>query len=310
MTTVLVQMGLLILCGAAFGIIRPGGISTDVSRHVLTTLVFNLLMPALVLSVLWRVDLGLETLKISAYGMSIILFGACLTWAISRLIPIEPRRLGAAMLGIAFPNVTYFGLPVLEQALGPWTRALVIQIDLFAAFPMVLTLGVLIARHYGELRPHRNHKALRSALIQNPPLWAAGGAIALNLTNTAIPRWLDQTLTTLSGAVVPLMLIALGLGLSWKSWHWRNVPLGGLVVLLKLGLMPLFGAWLALSLGFEGDKLAALVMEAGMPSMLLGVVYCDHWKLDTAFYAMIVALTTALSLLTLPFWRLWPMTLT
>lgn len=306
MNSVLGQMGLLILCGAAFGIIRPGGLTADQIRLVLTTLVFNLLMPALVLSVLWRVDLGWETLKISLFGIATILFGAGSTWLITRFIRVGPRRLGAAMLGIAFANVTYLGLPVLEHTFGPWSRALVIQIDLFASLPMVLTLGVYIARHYGDKHPHDEHKSPLRALHTNPPLMAALLALGFNLSGTTMPGWLDQPLNTLADAVIPLMLIALGLGLNWSAWHWRNLPLGGLVLLSKLLLMPLFGVWLGLGLGFGGDKLAALVMEAGMPSMLLGVVYCDRFRLDTGFYAMIVALTTACSLLTLPIWRHWP----
>jgi predicted permease len=308
MTMVLVEMGLLILCGAAFGIIRPGELTADQSRHVLTTLVFNLLMPAMVLSVLWQVKLGLETLKISLYGMAIVVFGAAATWLIARPFRPEPRRLGAAMLGIAFPNVTYLGLPVLERTFGAWTRAIVIQIDLLAALPMVLTLGVFIARYYGQKSPHETRRALLNSLLRNPPLWAAFLALSLNLAALPMPTWLEQTLTLLADAVIPLMLISLGLGLRWEAWRWRNLPLASLVIVLRLALVPLFGLGLALELGFEDDKLAALVMEAGMPCMLLGVVYCDQWKLDTAFYAMIVALSTAASLITLPAWRYWAAT--
>jgi predicted permease len=39
-----------------------------------------------------------------------------------------------------------------------------------------------------------------------------------------------------------------------------------------------------------------------MPSMVLGIVICDRYRLDTALYAMVVTLTTALSLVTLPAW--------
>ncbi|QSA98842.1 AEC family transporter [Methylococcus sp. EFPC2] len=303
MYSVLGQMGLLIVCGAAVGIIRPGGLSADQIRQVLTTLVFNLLLPALVLSVLWRAELGWETLKISIFGVATILFGAGLTWLVSRVVSIDRRRLGAAMLAITFANVTYLGLPVLEQTFGTWSRALVIQIDLFASFPMVLTLGNYIGRHYGEDGARQQPASILRALLGTPPLLTALLALTLNLSGTPYPAWLDGTLSMLSGAVIPLMLISLGLGLRWDAWHWRNLPLGSVVLVGKLLLMPLFGLWLGLKLGFEGDKLSALVMESGMPSMLLGVVYCDRWRLDTGFYAMIVALTTAGALLTLPLWR-------
>ncbi len=54
------------------------------------------------------------------------------------------------ILAAAFPNVTYLGLPVLEQTFGSWARSVVIQIDLFATAPLLFTVGIMIVRHYGE----------------------------------------------------------------------------------------------------------------------------------------------------------------
>ncbi|MVF21951.1 AEC family transporter [Methylocaldum sp. BRCS4] len=301
MVSVLMQMAVLILCGAMWRIIRPGGLDADQTRLALTAVVFHLLLPALVLSVLWTADLGMETLKISLFGAGIILFGIAITWLAARLIKLAPQRLGAAMLSIAFSNVTYMGLPVLEQTFGAWARTIVIQIDLFASMPLVFTLGILIARHYGTTNSE-NGSMLRSLLL-NPPLWAAAVALGLNFAGVAQPAWMERFLMGLSAAVVPLMLISLGLGLRWNSWHSRNLPLASVVVAFKMGAMPLFGLGLGLSLGFEGDTLTALVLEAAMPSMLLGVVYCDRYRLDTSFYALAVSLTTLFAMVSLPFWH-------
>lgn len=302
MLAILALMGLPILCGIGWRIIRPGGLDADLTRRVLATVVFNLLLPALVLSVLWRSRIELDALKIALFGIAIIAAGVALAWIASKAWRIERRRMGAAMLGIAFPNVTYLGLPVLEQAFGPQIRSLVIQIDLFAATPMVLVLGALIGRHYGE-EPDGGAEPIFDALLKNPPLWAAVLATALSLGGVAMPGWLESMLGTLSAAVIPLMLIALGMGLHWDSWRWRNLPLVGLVLALRLLAVPWLGLPLATALGFSGDRLAALVMEAGMPCMVMGVVYCDRYRLDTAFYSMATALCTLAGLFSLPFWQ-------
>ena len=42
--------------------------------------------------------------------------------------------------------------------------------------------------------------------------------------------------------------------------------------------------------------------EAAMPCMVLGLVICDRFKLDTALYASVVTFTTALSMISLPVW--------
>lgn len=301
MLAVLTQMGALILCGAAWRIIRPGGWDADATRGVLATLVFNLMLPGLVLSVLWGAGLGADTLWMSVYETGVILFGAAIAWAATALFRFDPRRRGAAILGIAFANITYMGLPVLEHLYGPWARSLVIRIDLFASMPLVLTFGVLIARRYGEAEDGV-HGLMRSLWI-NPPLWAVAAALTLNQAGIAKPTWAAHFLESLTQPIIPLMLIALGLGLRWEARRWRDLPLVGLALTLKLMVVPWFGLWLGRELGFRGDTLTALVLEAAMPSMLLGVVYCDRYRLDTAFYAVLVTLTTLGAMLSLPFWQ-------
>ena len=47
---------------------------------------------------------------------------------------------------------------------------------------------------------------------------------------------------------------------------------------------------------------AAAILDLAMPSMVLGIVFCDRYKLDSGLYAMAVTVTTLLSLVSLPFW--------
>ena len=55
-------------------------------------------------------------------------------------------------------------------------------------------------------------------------------------------------------------------------------------------------------LQLHGKYKAAAVLDLAMPSMLLGVVLCDRYRLDSSLYATAVTVTTGLSLLSLPFW--------
>jgi predicted permease len=127
--------------------------------------------------------------------------------------------------------------------------------------------------------------------------------VLLNLSGIPQPDWLGSMLERLSAAVIPLMLIALGMGLDWNSFRLQNLPQSALVLLCRLALVPYFGVLLGQRLGFSGDKLAALVMEAGMPSMMLGLVFCDRYRLDTAFYSMTVILSTVAGLFSVESWR-------
>jgi predicted permease len=99
------------------------------------------------------------------------------------------------------------------------------------------------------------------------------------------------------------MLFSLGLALNWKAVIKSNIPYILPVIIIKMLLMPLCAIILVSYLSMEDKYKAAAVLDLAMPSMVLGVIFCDRYRLDSALYAMIVTVTTALSLITLPFWH-------
>lgn len=300
MNSTLIQMTLIMACGVVWRVFKPAGLGSESTRLALTTVVYYLFLPAMVLEVLWKADIGWQSLQFSVLGISCIVFGIACSWLVGTLFKFEYKRLGAMILAAAFPNVTYLGLPVLEQVFGSWARSVVIQIDLFAAAPMVLTVGIMLARHYGEDTDEQVKSPL--SFLNAPPFWAAAVAIALNLNGVVAPLWLEGVLQKLSVAVVPLMLFSLGLALSWSALKWQNMSYMLPVVLIKMLMMPLFAIWLAGHLTLASNFQAAAVLDMAMPSMVLGVVFCDRYRLDSSLYAMMVTVTTILSLVLLPFW--------
>lgn len=300
MFSVIVQMAALIACGLAWRIVAPGGLAADDLRRALTTFVYYLLLPALVLHVIWRAPLGTDSLLIALVAAVCVVAGLLLGGVAARLLVRERAMAGAVVLAAAFPNVTYMGLPLLESLYGPAGRAIAIQYDLFACTPLLITVGALVARRYGSGGGGLNPVA---TLLRVPPLWAAVAAIAFNLLGLPPPEWLDATLDRLAQGVVPLMLFSLGLALSLRAWRSSYLPALAPVVVIQMALLPLFALGLTGALGMEGVVRAGVVLEAGMPTMVLGLVFCDRYRLDTGLYAAAVALTTVVSFVTLPLWH-------
>jgi predicted permease len=302
MNQVLLQMAALIACGILWRFIKPPGMDADTARRVITGLVYTLLLPALVLVVLWRTSLGLDTVKIAVVAACGVIAALLATRLLFRRSSVPNPIVGALFLAAAFPNVTYLGLPVLEKTFGPWARSIAIQYDLFACTPLLLTVGILIARHYGN-GGERDNPFL--ALLKVPPLWAAVAAVILNLAGVPLPNGLEGFLQTLANGVVPLMLIALGMALTWETRQLQRLPIVLPILAIQLFMMPLL-AWGATTLlGMHDELRTAVVLEAAMPSMVLGVVLCDRYGLDTGLYATVVSTSTALSMLTLPLWYQW-----
>ncbi len=300
MTSTLIQMSVLILCGVIWRIVQPAGLSAENTRFVLTSSVFYMFLPALVLLVLLQTDIGYQSLQYTLLGVICIVFALLVIWLIGRLFRFQAKRLGAILLAGAFPNVTYLGLPVLEQTFGQWARSVAIQLDLFATAPMVFTFGIMIAAHYGD--NNQKHQKPILYYFNVPPFWAAALAIVLKLNRVEVSADIIHILTRLADAVVPLMLVSLGMALNWRVIRLGNLPYMLPVVLVKLGLMPLLAFGLISLLDFSGAYRTAVLLEMAMPSMVIGLVFCDHYGLDTALYAMAVTVTTLLSLFSLPFW--------
>ena len=300
MHSTLIQMILLMAGGIAWQIKKPLGLTAEETRKVLTTVVYYFFLPAMVLEVLWTANIGVQSLQFTLLAVTSVVFGMFCFWLIGTIFNYEHRRLGAMILAAAFPNVTYLGLPVLEQTFGSWARSVVIQLDLFAISPLLFTLGIVTVRHYGA-DSAENRQPVWS-FLNAPPFWAAGIAVVLNLNGVIEPSWLTATLKLLSGAVVPLMLFSLGLALSWQALKLQNIPYIAPVIVIKMILIPIFAILLVDHLALANNFKAAAVLDLAMPSMVIGIVLCDRYQLDSSLYAMAVTVTTALSLLTLPFW--------
>lgn len=295
----LTQMAALILCGVVWRYTSPGGLDADHTRAALTGLVYYLLLPALVLLVLWQAPLGTDSFKIAVVaGFSVLVSLFIMFWLCDLCGMDQPTR-GAAMLAAAFPNATYLGLPVLEATLGKATRSMAIQFDLFACTPLLLTVGVWIAMHYGN----RDHQSLNfQDLFKVPALWAAFLAVILNLANMPMPEALKTWLQTLATGVVPLMLISLGLSLYITRAHLKQMQSIFPVLGVKLFVMPAIAMLLTIPLGMGGMLKQVVILEAAMPSMVIGLVLCDRYGLNTVVYAAAVTITTAVSFLTLGLW--------
>ena len=286
-------------CGAGWRLFSPAGLTAEQTRQVLTTVVYYIFLPAMILEVLWSADIGVHSLEYTLVGVGGILSSLLIIWIIARLLKFSRPQAGAVILAASFPNVTYLGLPVLEQVFGHWARSVAIQLDLFAASPLVFTVGIMIARHYGE--DEGTHSPMLS-FLNTPPFIAAFIAVLLNLNHISSPVWIDGVLQQLSAAVVPLMLFSLGLALSWNTFRLKNVPYVIPVILVKLLLMPLCVIEMLPYLTMTDEYKTAAVIDMAMPSMVLGIIFCDRYKLDSSLYAMAVTVTTLFSILTLPFW--------
>jgi len=299
MLTTMMQMGLLIAFGSLWQVLAPKHIPALAHRRALTDLVFYILLPALVLDVIWGAAIDITSMKISLLALAGLAASALLMWGVLRFYITTQAQKGALMMAAIFPNATYLGLPVTDQVLGSWSNSVVLQYDLFACTPVLMTFGILMAHHFGSME--RAVHPLRE-LTRVPPLWAVALAMLLNVFEVPRPDIAHNTLTTLSGGVVPLMLIALGMSLRWDTIRLRFLPLLLPVSLISLLIAPIITLLISQGLAVPQQITTAVVLLSAMPTMIFGIVICERYQLDSAIYAAAVFLTTLISVVSLTLW--------
>lgn len=308
MLSILFGMAAIILAGIGWRVFL-GGSSAEAVRAHLAQAVYQVFLPALVLHVMWRTPVNLNALRIpitAAACVLLSLLAATMIYGNGRLVrafmggrhPAKPST-GALLLAAAFGNFTYLGLPVLTQTFGPWSQFVAIQFDLLASTPLLFTVGVLVARHFGT-KAGTTHLLLDLARV--PALWAAAAGLILSILSVHQPTWLDHTLATLGSAVVPLMLLSVGMAMRWQSGWAGRIPVLFPALVIQLALMPLIAWGMCHIVGMPARLRAPVLVEAAMPSMVLGLVFCDRFRLDSGLYAEAVTVSTAMSMLTLPVW--------
>ncbi len=295
----MLQMALLIAIGIIWQRFAPKHIPVLSHRRALTDLVFYILLPALVLNVMWQAPLNIDSIKISATALSSLLTSLVFMWIALYFLKVSRAQKGALLIAATFPNATYMGLPVTAQALGNWSQAIVLKYDLFACTPMVLTVGILIAHHFGESNAEVH--PLRE-LAKVPPLWALALAIVLNVANIPQPTEVHNGLAILAGGVVPLMLIALGMSIRWDTIQLKYLPALLPVSVIALVVAPIIAYLTASALHLPTATLTTAVILAAMPTMIFGIVICERYQLDSGLYAAAIFLTTVLSIGTLTVW--------
>lgn len=300
MHELLLSFGLIILTGVGFKRLRLS-LDADTLRQAINVSVFNIFLPALCIKIVYTAHIDVETFLVPAAAWVTTIGGlvvALTVYAIfGKMMHIEPREKGVLVLGAAFGNVTYLGLPVLTGIYGYEAAKYALFFDLLATTPLLWLLGASLASRYGEGKAFSIKESLKT-ISSLPPLWGIAGGMFLKLAGVPVPTFVIKTLGMLGDLVVPLMIFTIGLALSFpKVRHaYAIIP----AVSIKLFLVPLISYGAGALLGLRGTALASCLLEGAMPTMVLSLLIASRFRLDESLAAFIIVVTTVLSFVTLP----------
>ena len=213
---------------------------------------------------------------------------------IGRMLGTSRQLLASLVVASVLVNAGNYGLAAVKFAFGDAALARAMVCFVFSTVIMY-SAGVVIASMGQCPAP----QALR-LLATVPAFYGMIAAAVVRYEGWRIPLFLDRSVTTLSEAAIPLMLVLLGLQVAaTRSWPRERGVLIGTAVFLQLVASPLIAIPLAWSLGLSGAARQAAVLQASMPAAVLTMWLAVEYDLDVQLVSGTLVLTTLLSPLTL-----------
>lgn len=261
--------------------------------RTLSRVAYFVLVPAFTFNVLTT-----ARIEAAVAGRMVLYIGvvevACAAAAIivARLFRRSPQMAGAYVLIAVFPNVGNFGLPIVQFAFGP--DALIAATIYFIAMSTIsFIIGVAAATwHHGS-----NLRSL-VAVLKTPAVIAVVPALLFNGFGVGPPLVIERPAGLLAGAMVPVMLVALGVQLAGAGIPRLDGDMLG-ASLIRLIAGPALAALIAIPFHLTILARDAGILQSAMPAAVLASIIAFEHELLPAFVTATVLFSTLISIITL-----------
>lgn len=268
------------------------------SADVLNRIVLYLCLPAAVLTYVPRLHLDRSLLGLIATPWVLAAATVMLVTLCTRALKLRRDEHAVLLMCVGLSNSSFIGYPMVRALLGDHALPYAVVYDQFGTFVLLSTFGLyVLARYSGDTPPTTRQILLR--IVRFPPLWAL--LAALTVMPEQPPAWIGAALKSLSDAMLPLVMLAVGFSLQLRLPAAELRPLGAGLV-LKLLVLPLLAWPLSLVFGLQGERLQANVLETAMPTMITAAALTIAHRLAPRLAAAMVGYSILLSLATLPAW--------
>jgi predicted permease len=138
-------------------------------------------------------------------------------------------------------------------------------------------------------------------VLRNPFLIASVAGILVGVSGQNVPVLLMKPLEMLAQAAIPVALLSIGATMKWTALAKLDV-FSGILNATKLVALPAFVLIIAKVFEIDGPLIATLLVFAALPTASAAHVLASAFGADRERVATIIAQSTLLSGVTLPFW--------
>lgn len=280
---------ILLTAGAGFLL----GKTMEIESKTISRAVFYLFSPCLIFILLTenQLDNG-ATLRIVSFAIIATLSIGLIALIVSKFFKFDRNLVAAILITVMFTNAGNFGLSLNDFAFGKQALAYASIFYVMSGI-MINTLGVFIASSGSA-----GMLPALIGLLRIPAVYALIFAVMINTFNWTLPIPIYRTVSILSQAAIPGMLVLLGLQLQRVDLKKHKRALGTAVVLRMLAA-PLLALGLSILFNIDGPTKQAAVTEASMPTAVMATVLATEFDIHPDFVTTVITATTLLSPFTL-----------
>lgn len=279
---------ILFAAGAGYLVARYLG----VTPKSVSKIAFYVFSPCLIFDLLTssRLD-GDDIVQMVGYTIVVVLFIGLIAAVIGYVLNFKRSILVALLLTVMFGNAGNYGLSLTLFSFGEDALSYASIYFVMSAI-LVYTVGVVLAS-LGK----SNLKDALVGLFKVPVVYAVILALIFNRFEVTLPLPIDRTVSLLSDAAIPVMLVVMGIQL-YNSNRSKHTLAIGLSNTLRLVISPLLAIAIAYLFQLDGSAFQAGVLESAVPTAVLMTVLGIEYNIEPAFMTTAVFTSTLLSPLT------------
>jgi predicted permease len=299
-------ISVILMIALGFALAKKGWFGAD-SSALLSRLVVSVALPAYMISNLMG---GYDRAKLVAMlpglpvPFAVMLVSYAIASGLAALLRIRKERRGTFSSMFALSNTIFIGLPVNLALFGEESLPYVL-LYYIANTTLFWTFGVYGIARDGSAREGRPKPSLVSAdglkRILSPPLVSFLLAVVLILIGIRLPSFLLDTCKAVGAMTTPLSMLFIGIVIARVEWGKLRLERDLLVVVAgRFALAPLLLVIVARPTNLPLLMKQVFFVQAMMPAMTQTPILAGAYGADSEYAGLVTALTTALSLATIP----------
>jgi predicted permease len=280
-----------------FGIVVIGyflGNRLNLQAGTLTKTAYYILVPCFIYEAISNAEIAVQdALKLFCFVVISQLIIALIAGAYARLLGRSREMIAAFVIVAIAGNVGNYGIAVIIFRLGEAATASA------TIFYVIMSITIFIGSVGIAGWARGGSSGMLRGLVKTPAIWAAVLGLLAAGNDLVLPTMTARLIGLLAQAMIPIMLLSLGLQLLEQKQLRFSADLLS-ASCFRLLVAPLIAAAIAVPFGLGEIDHASGVLQFGMPTAVVATIIAKEHDIDPTFIISAVVFTVLASLITLP----------